>query len=65
MWTTTGLRPLAEPPILDWEWFLRVHVPSERQYRALFPDDPHQRAKFKNVKASVISRVNTDKASGT
>lgn len=56
---------MAEPPILDWEWFLRVHVPSERQYRALFPDDPHQRAKFKNVKASVISRVNTDKASGT
>ena len=48
-WTTPGLRPLAEPPILDWDWFFRDHIPSDLRYEALFPDDPDKRCRIKDL----------------
>lgn len=44
MFTTPGLPPLATAPPVDWEWFARVHVPSDLRFRRLFPDDPAKRA---------------------
>lgn len=49
MWTTPGLRPLAEPPILDWDYFFRRRIPSDLRYKALFPSDPEERAAFKDL----------------
>lgn len=37
-YTTPGLRPLGEPPILDWERFSRIHIYSNLRYERLFPD---------------------------
>lgn len=48
-WTTPGLRPLAEPPILDWDWFFRDHIPSDLRYQALFPDYPEKRCRIKDL----------------
>lgn len=48
-WTTPGLRPLAEPPILDWDWFFRTRIPSDLRYRALFPSDAEKRAAMKDL----------------
>lgn len=48
-WTTSRLRPLAEPPILDWDWFFRLRMPSDIRFKALFPDDPESRARMKDL----------------
>lgn len=48
-WTTAGMRPLAEPPILDWDWFFRERVVSDIRYRALFPNDLGKRAAAKDI----------------
>lgn len=48
-WTTPGLRPLAEPPIVDWEWFVRTCIPSDLGYKALFTGDPWKRCRMKDV----------------
>lgn len=48
-WTTPGLRPLAEPPILDWDWFFRTLIPSDLRYEALFPNDPEKRCMVKDI----------------
>lgn len=48
-WTTPGQRPLAEPPIMDWDYIFREHVPSDAQYAALFPDDPEKRCTQKDL----------------
>lgn len=48
-WTTPGLRPLFEPPILDWDWFFRVWIPSDLRYKALFPNDPEKRCRMKDI----------------
>ena len=47
-WTTPGLRPLAEPPIMDWEHVFRTWIPSDIRYTALFPHDPEKRAARKD-----------------
>ena len=49
MWTTPGQRPLAEPPILDWEQFVRLYIPSDLRYNMLFPSDPERRAAMKDL----------------
>ena len=41
-WTTPGSRPLAEPPILDWDWFFRTKIPSDLRYKALFQMIPRR-----------------------
>ena len=48
-WTTPGQRPLAEPPILDWDWFFRDHIPSDLRYAALFPNDPEKKYRMKGL----------------
>lgn len=35
---TPGLRPLAEPPLLNWKQFKRTHIFSDLRYEKLFPD---------------------------
>lgn len=49
LWITPGLRPLAEPPRLDWEQFVRSWIPSDSRYRCLFPNDPEKRATMKDL----------------
>lgn len=61
MWTTSGLRPLAEPPILDWEEFEREHMPSDIRYRALFPDDPEKRSRMKDLDGEYAALNNCSK----
>ena len=60
-WTTTGMRPLAEPPILDWDHFFRVHIPSDLRYTALFPGDLQKRAAYKDLggEAYVLKEYST------
>ena len=53
MWTTPEQRPLAEPPILDWEQFVRWHIPSDLRYNMLFPSDPERRAAMKDLHGEV------------
>ena len=48
-WTTPGARPLAEPPILEWDYLLKSKIPSDLRYRALFPDNPEHRAAMKDL----------------
>ena len=48
-WTTPGLRPLAEPLILDWDWFLRERMPTDARFKALLPDDAEERARMKDI----------------
>ena len=48
-WTTPGLRPLAEPPIMDWEHVFRTWIPSDIRYTALFPHDHEKRAAMKDL----------------
>lgn len=48
-WITRGLHPLAEPLILDWDWFCREVMPTDARYKALFPDDPGKRSRIKDV----------------
>lgn len=48
-WKTPGLPLLAEPPILDWEWFFRERVVSDIRYQHLFPHDPEKRARVKDI----------------
>lgn len=50
MWTTPGVAPLAQPPVLHWEDFLRRRIPSDVRYLALFPDDPEKRSRIKDLK---------------
>lgn len=57
MWTTSGLRPLAEPPIFDWDWIFRTKVPSDLRYRRLFPDDPGKRAAIKDLDGELIAQL--------
>lgn len=52
-WTTPGLRPLAEPPVLDWDRFFRKRIPSDLRYNALFRDDPENRSRMKDVQGEV------------
>lgn len=61
MWTTPGQRPLAEPPILDWDNFFRCHIPSDMRYKALFPNDPVKRAAIKDLQgeSQVLSQYVT------
>lgn len=47
--TTPGLPPLAMEPPVDWEWFAKVHMPSDLRFRRLFPDDPAKRADVKDL----------------
>lgn len=54
-WTTPGLRPLAEPPILDWDWFFRVRIPSDLRFKALFPDDPEKRCRMKDLNGELAA----------
>ena len=49
MFTTPGLPPLAMAPSVDWEWFAKVHVPSDLRFRRLFPEDPAKRADDKDL----------------
>lgn len=49
IWTTPGLRPLVEPPIVDWEQFVRWYMPSELRFHTLFPTDSGKRATMKDL----------------
>lgn len=62
-YTTPGERPLAEPPILDWEQFSRIHVYSNLRYEALFPDET-QEEKDEREKGKGRSRSRTSRGSG-
>lgn len=57
MWTTPGRRPLAEPPILHWEHFVRKWIPSDLRYQALFPNDPGKRAAAKDIQGEHAALV--------
>lgn len=45
--TTSGLRPLAEPPILDWDWFFRVRIHQAYDIRRCFQTILRSSAKWK------------------
>lgn len=47
--TTPGLRPLAEPPMLDWDHFFPTWIPCDLRYEVLFPHDPEKRAARKDI----------------
>lgn len=49
MFVAPGMRPLAEAPELDWEWFERQFMPSDLRMRKLFPDNPEKRARAKDL----------------
>ena len=46
---TPGARPLAEPPILDWDWFIRRYIPSDLRYQMPFPNDAEKRCRMKDI----------------
>ena len=48
-WTTPGLRPLAEPPYVDWEVVAQRELPSKKRVRLLFPNSPERRARFMDL----------------
>lgn len=48
-WVTPGLRPLAEPPGVDWKWFSKKWIHSDLRHRKLFPHDPRKRCDMKDL----------------
>lgn len=36
-------RPLAEPPIFNYDWFRGEAIPSDDKLKVMFPADPVQR----------------------
>lgn len=48
-WTTPALRPLAEPPYIEWPETIDDLLPSDKRHRILFPHDAEKRARMKDL----------------
>ena len=48
-WTTPDLRPLAEPPYIEWPETIDDLLPSDKRHRILFPHDAEKRARMKDL----------------
>lgn len=48
---TSAGRPLAEPPIFNYERFADEFLTSEKKLKVIFPDDPVTKTKFQDIEA--------------
>ena len=54
MWTTPEMRPLAEPPIMDWDRILDEKF-SEARLNALFAWSPENQCKAKDLQGEILA----------